>query len=103
MGLKGDEGRVALDGREVTGVAVDGGIEVTLADYTVHTEHATYDHSRRWISAPGDVEISGHALELRGDHMEVDVDAQRLTLGHNVSMQLQPALAKHQGGSDVPS
>jgi len=103
VGLKGDEGRILLDGRDVKQVDVDGRVEVAVADYTVHTDHATYDQSQRLISTPGAVEISGHALELQGDRMEVDVDAERLRLIHHVAMQLQPALARRPGGDDVPS
>jgi len=102
VALKGDEGRIALDGRDVTQVDVTGSVEVAVADYTVRTEHATYDHGQRRISTPGAVEISGHALELHGDRMEVDVDAERLRLIQHVAMRLQPALVQRQGGSDVP-
>ncbi len=101
VGLKGDEGRILLDGHEVARVDLEGQIAVTFADYVVRTTQATYDNRRDVISAPGEIEISGRALQLHGDGMEVDVDAQRLTLLQNVSMQLQPALLK-QGGSDAP-
>lgn len=102
VGLKGDEGRIALDGRDIARVEVTGAVEVAVADYTVRTERATYDHGQRQISTPGAVEISGHALELHGDRMEVDVDAERLHLVHHVAMRLQPALARRQGDRDAP-
>ncbi len=101
LGLKGTDGQILLAGREVTSVDLAGAIQVTFADYVMRTERATYDHQQRIISAPGAVEISGRALQLRGDSMTVDVDAERLTLQHNVSMQIQPGLLK-QGGSDAP-
>ena len=101
LGLKGREGLILLDGREIARVDLNGAIQATFADYVMRTEHATYDHQQRVISSPGAVEISGRALQLRGDSMEVDVDAERLTLRHNVSMEIQPALLK-QGGSDAP-
>lgn len=101
LGLKGANGQILLDGRELTRVDLDGAIEVTFADYVMHTEHATYDHQQKVISAPGAVEISGRALQLRGDRMEVNVETERLTLQHHVSMQIQPALFKS-GGSDAP-
>jgi len=100
VGLKGDEARIRLNGREISQVDLDGAIQMTLADYTVRTDHATYDHSLQHISAPGVVEISGRALELRGDRMDVDVQSQRLTLRQHVAMRLQPAVAK-QGGRDA--
>jgi LPS export ABC transporter protein LptC len=101
VGLKGKEGRIILEDHEVARIELQGEIAVSLADYVVRAERATYDHSRDVISAPGPIEISGRALELRGDGMEVDVDAQRLTLLRNVSMRLQPALLQ-QGGGDAP-
>ena len=98
IGLKGDEGRILLDGREVAQVELSGSIEVSLADYTIRAARAVYDHQRSVISAPGAIQISGRAVELTGTGMEVDVDAQRLTLLHRVSMQVQPAILKAQGG-----
>jgi LPS export ABC transporter protein LptC len=101
LGLEGEEGRILLDGRDVTRVELSGNIRMTMADYVVRTDRATYDHSRELISAPGAVEVSGRALQLRGDRMEVNVDTQRVTLLHHVAMQLQPALLQR-GGSDAP-
>jgi LPS export ABC transporter protein LptC len=101
VGLKGDAGRIVLDGREIARIELEGEIAVTFADYVVRTAQATYDNRREVISAPGAIEISGRALQLHGDGMEVDVDAQRITLLQNVSMQLQPALLK-KGGRDAP-
>jgi LPS export ABC transporter protein LptC len=101
VGLTGEEGRIILDGHAIVRVEVEGDIAVTLADYRVSTAQAIYDNQRAVITAPGPIEISGRALQLHGDGMEVDVDAQRLTLLHNVSMVLQPMLHK-QGGDDAP-
>jgi LPS export ABC transporter protein LptC len=102
IGLKGDEARILLDHRDVRRVELNGSIEVTASDYVVRTDRATYDHSRNVISAPGAVEITGRALQLHGDRMEVEVDAERVTLFQHVLMHLQPALLK-KGGSDAPS
>ncbi len=101
LGLKGAEGTILLDGRDLNRVELNGAIQVTLADYVMRTEHATYDHRQQIISTPGAVEISGRALQVRGDRMQVDVEAEKLTLEHHVSMQIQPTLLK-QGGSDAP-
>lgn len=94
VGLKGDEARIILDGREINRVELSGAIQVTASEYVIRTERATYDHGRDLISAPGAVEISGRALELRGDSMEVQVANERVSLFRNVSMQLQPRLLK---------
>jgi LPS export ABC transporter protein LptC len=94
VGLKGDEARIILDGREINRVELSGAIQVTASEYVIRTDRATYDQTRNLISAPGAVEISGQALELRGDSMEVEVATERVSLFHNVSMQLQPKLLK---------
>ena len=101
IGLKGDEARIILDGREVQRVELNGSIEVKASDYLVRTDRATYDRTRDVIFTPGAVEIRGRALQLRGDRMEVQVDSERVTLFHDVSMHLEPALLK-EGGSHAP-
>jgi len=101
VGLKGSEARITLDGRDVSRVDLSGDIQVTLADYIVRTDRATYDYSRELISTPGAVEISGRGVQLHGDRMEVQVRPERVTLLQNVSMRLEPALLK-QGGGDAP-
>ncbi len=99
VGLRGDEGRILLDGREISEVQLNGQIEVTLADYVVHTARATYYHDRQVISVPTPVDISGNALHLRGDRMEIDVSNQSVSLLSNIAMRLEPALLK--GGGDA--
>jgi LPS export ABC transporter protein LptC len=90
IGLRGDEGRILLDGTEVRRVELNGGIEVTLADYVVSTDRAAYDHTENRISAPGTVNLTGEAIDLSGQGMSVDVEAQRLYLTRGVSMVLRP-------------
>lgn len=99
--LKGDEGRLTLDRREIARVDLEGDIQLTFDDYVVRTQRATYDHEHQLISTPGAVEISGRALELHGDRMEVEVQSERLRLLHNITMQVQPALFT-QGGGNAP-
>jgi LPS export ABC transporter protein LptC len=101
FGLKGADGQILLAGREIMRVDLTGAIQATFADYVMRTERASYDHQQRIISTPGAVEISGRALQLRGDSMTVDVHAERLTLQHHVSMRIEPGLLKR-GGSDAP-
>ncbi len=102
VGLKGPEGRITLDGRDVSRVELSGGIQVSVADYVVRAEHATYERATARISAPGTVEIVGKGLKVTGDGMEVDVDAQRLMLLRDVAMRLDPSRAKTPGTIDVP-
>jgi hypothetical protein len=47
------------------------------------------------------VDISGRALQLRGDSMEVEIDTEIVKLVRNVSTRLEPALLK-QGGDHAP-
>jgi LPS export ABC transporter protein LptC len=101
IGLKGDEARIELAGREISRVELNGAIQVTGSGYVVHTNHAIYDQERRLISVPEPVDISGRALHLRGDSMEVEIDTEIVTLVRNVSMQLEPALLQ-QGESHAP-
>jgi LPS export ABC transporter protein LptC len=99
VGLRGDEGRIMIDGREVVRVELNGGIRVSLADYTVEADNAVYDNATQVISAPGSVAITGGALSLHGDGLTVDVEAQRLRILRNVSMQIRPGV----DGNDAPA
>lgn len=101
VGLKGDEARIILDGRDVQRVELTGAIEVRASDYVVRTDRAVYDHAQDLISAPGAVEITGRALQLRSDRMEVHVNSERVNLFQHVAMRVEPALLQ-QGGSDAP-
>ena len=103
VSLKGDEGRILLDGREVASVELSGGRRSAAWATTWCARRApTTTTSAQIISAPGAVEIAGRAMELAGTDMEVDVEAQRLTLHHHVSMRVQPALLREQGGGHAP-
>lgn len=97
VGLQGEEARILLDGREITEVQLTGDIEVRLADYVAHTQRATYYHHGEMISVPGAVEISGEALQIHGERMEISIPDQRVSLLDRVSMQFEPALLKDNG------
>lgn len=90
VGVTGAEGVVALDGAELRSVDVTGGIEVTLADYTVRTESAHYDRERDLITAAGGVEISGGDVDARGTGMQVEVGQQKFRLLQDVQMVIKP-------------
>ncbi|MBI3785645.1 MAG: LPS export ABC transporter periplasmic protein LptC [Deltaproteobacteria bacterium] len=91
VGLKGDTGKILLDGHDVQRIDLDGDIVVSLADYEVKLVSATYDESRDVITSPGPVEISGTALALKGSGMQVELRRQQLSLINGVTMQLQPS------------
>jgi LPS export ABC transporter protein LptC len=91
VGLKSDNGTIRLDGRDVNRIELNGDIVVSLADYEVRVMTAIYEHEGDRILAPGPVEIIGQALRLRGTGIQVDIREQRLSLLHDVSMQLEPS------------
>lgn len=91
VGLRGNEGRIVLDGGEVKAVELRGDIRVDLADYVVRTDEARYDHQLERIDAPGRIQVRGPTIDLEGEGMAVDVAAQRLTILRQVSMHFRPA------------
>ena len=101
ISLRGEAGRIKLKGSEVATVELDKDVEVRMGDYVVHATRADYDHQLHLISAPGAVEIASGAMQLAGTDMEVDVEAQRLMLHHQVSMRIEPDQLREQGGGDV--
>ena len=95
VGLEGTEGRILLEKGDVVRVELEGDIQVILADYRVTADSAVYDRATDRITAPGVIEITGEALHLRGEGLEIQVKDQRLQLQQNVSMVMQPALLRH--------
>jgi hypothetical protein len=92
-GLEGTEGRVLLDKGDVARVELEGEIQVFLADYRVAADSAVYDRATDRITAPGVVEITGEALQLRGEGLEIQVKDQRLVLRKSLEV-MQPALLR---------
>jgi LPS export ABC transporter protein LptC len=90
VSLRGANGTVFLQGKELQRVEVDGDIDVQLGDYALSTEHATYEADRDLVRAPGEVQIRGKGLDLHGEGMEVEVNAQHMRLAQNVQMTLWP-------------
>jgi LPS export ABC transporter protein LptC len=101
VGLSSARGTVTLEDREIRKIELDGAVQMSLADYQVHVERASYDHAEQVIDAPGRVEITGTSLKLRGDGLRVDVQRQQLALLKNVAMDIDPA-AKSRGGTHAP-
>lgn len=91
IGLQGDEGRIELESGDVARVEVRGNIRVFLADYAVRAERALYERATNHITAPGVVQISGRAFDVRGRDMKVSIDEQQLSLGGDVSTVMHPA------------
>jgi LPS export ABC transporter protein LptC len=90
VALRGDSGKVVLDGKELQRVELTGDISVQLGDYTMRMDAAHYEADRGVIVAPGQVKISGEGFELQGERMEVDVEDQELVLTQRVHTTLWP-------------
>src|SRR2546422_1259421 len=78
--LRGNEGRITLDGHEMRAITLLGGVMVQLDDMELETEEATYDRARDLITSPGDVTIHGRTLDVRGHGMEIQVGPQHVRL-----------------------
>lgn len=97
VGMRGEQGRIRLEDKEIATVEVDGGIEVALADYRISTAGAIYNHGDGTISSSSPVEITGKAMDVRGDGMVLELEAQRMMLLDNVTMRLDPNQLEHGG------
>lgn len=91
VSLRGTSGTVLLEGKELKRVDVEGAIAVQLGDYALSTDRASYEADRDLVTAPGAVHITGGGLDIEGQHMEVEVNNQRMRLAEQVRVVLQPA------------
>ncbi len=88
--LRGNGGKVFLKERDLQRVELEGEITVEFAEYTLRTDTARYEADTNRIVAPGTVNIAGAAFELHGEHMEISVEDQQLTLARQIDMTLRP-------------
>jgi LPS export ABC transporter protein LptC len=86
--VQGNEGRLALDGHELTSITLRGAVAVHFDDLQLETEEATYDRVSDRITTPGAVTLRGRTVELRGRGMEVHVGPQRVRLLSDVATTL---------------
>ena len=89
VSIKGDVGKILLNGREMDRVELTGGIEVRFKDYLVRTDRAVYERASDTVVSPDAVTISGDGLVLTGRRMTVEMEAQRLRLDGEVETVLQ--------------
>jgi LPS export ABC transporter protein LptC len=87
--LSGAEGRLQLAGQELESVTVQGEVRLTLDDLEFRTAQASYERDRDLISAPGAVTITGKALDVEAEGMEVLVTPQQVRLLANVQTVLR--------------
>jgi len=78
--VTGSEGKLSLDGRDIESVTLGGGVSVELDELVLETDEATYDRERDLITSPGAVTVRSHAVEVRGQGMEISVGPQQLRL-----------------------
>jgi LPS export ABC transporter protein LptC len=78
--LRGAQGRIQLEGHEMSAVTLHGDVIVQLDDMELRTEEATYERAKDLITSPGDVNIRGRRLDVRGKGMEVKVGPQHVRL-----------------------
>ena len=91
---------------------MSGGIDVTVGDYFVQTDSATYFQNINSIAAPGEVRLKSSEINLTGQAMLLELGSQRVLFRKGVtttfdrsrerarSAAAQPAATK--AGSDLP-
>jgi LPS export ABC transporter protein LptC len=78
VSVKGKQGKILLDGREMDRVDLEGGIELRFRDYLVRTDRAFYQRADDSVVSPGAVVVTGNGLSLTGDRMMVEMESQRV-------------------------
>lgn len=88
VSMKGEQGRIRLDGREMDRVELEGGIEVHFKDYVVRTDQAVYERAADTVVAPA-VTITGNGIELNGQRMTIEMASQRVRFEGKVATLLR--------------
>ncbi len=91
VSVKGKQGKILLDGREMDRVDLEGGIELRFRDYLVKTERAFYQRADDAVVSPGAVVVTGDGLSLSGDRMTVEMESQRVRVEGKVRTVLERA------------
>ena len=89
VSVKGKQGKILLDGREMDRVDLDGGIELRFRDYLVKTDHAFYQRAEDAVVSPGAVDVTGDGLSLSGERMTVEMGSQRVRVEGKVRTVLE--------------
>jgi len=80
ISMEGGEGRLALEGRELVKLWLDGGIDLRFKDFALQTDRATFDQGAEKVIVPGPVAITGNGVSVKGAGMVIDVRAERVVL-----------------------
>jgi len=89
--VKGREGRVFLTNGDVNRIELSGGIDVTVGQYFVQTDSATYFQNINSIAAAGEVRLKGSDIALTGQAMLLELGSQRVLFRHGVTTRFERA------------
>jgi LPS export ABC transporter protein LptC len=84
VSVKGKQGKILLEGREMNRVDLDGAIELRFRDYLVKTDRAIYDRSDDAVVSPGTVVVTGDGVSLSGERMRLEMGTQKVQIEGNV-------------------
>lgn len=91
VSVKGKQGKILIDGREMDRVDLDGGIELRFRDYLVKTDRAFYQRADDSVVSPGAVQVTGNGISLSGEHMTVEMESQKVRFEGKVRTVLERA------------
>jgi LPS export ABC transporter protein LptC len=97
VSVRGDQGKLFLNGRDMDRAELQGAIEVRFKDYVVKTDRAVYERASDTVVAPEAVSIIGDGLAVTGKRMTVEMEAQRLHLEGAVETVLKVGEAARAG------
>lgn len=89
VSVKGKQGKILLEGREMDRVDLDGDIELRFRDYLVRTDRAFYQRADDTVVSPGAVVVTGDGLTLSGERMTVEMGSQRVRFEGKVRTKLE--------------
>ena len=89
VSVKGKQGKILLDGREMDRVDLEGDIELRFRDYLVHTDRAVYQRAEDAVVSPGAVVVTGNGLALSSERMTVEMESQHVRFEGKVRTVLE--------------
>lgn len=89
VSVKGTQGKIVLDGREMDRVDLEGGIELRFRDYLVQTDRAFYQRADDAVVSPGTVVVTGDGVSLSGERMTLEMGSQRVRFEGRVRTVLE--------------
>jgi LPS export ABC transporter protein LptC len=99
VAVKGKQGKILLDGREMDRVDLEGGIELRFRDYLVQTDRAFYQRAEDAVVSPGAVVVTGNGLSLSADGMAVEMESQRVRFEGKVRTVLERTIEGADAGT----